>query len=732
MKKEAEPSILYMATYPPRECGIATFTKDISESIDRRFFPTLRSKILAMNNNGTNIYNYPKKVKLQISDTEITDYLTTARIINQSPNIKLVNIQHEFGIFGGEYGEYLLPFLELLEKPIVITFHSVLPNPNDKLKKVVREISKRVNAIIVMTKKAVKILLEDYKIRTRIHVIPHGIPNTSFESQIREKKNLGLHDKIILSSFGMIGPGKGYEYAIDSLPEVIQKYPNLLYIIVGETHPMVRKREGEKYRNFLESKVKELKLQKHVKFYNKYVALSEIIQYLKATDIYISSSDNPNQITSGTLSYAMGCGRAIISTPFLHAKDIITESRGRLVEFQNPESFKNAIIEILGDIQLKKDMEKSSYHYTRHMTWQNVAMSYGRVFKEILRNEGIEIKDLPQINIKHLMRLTDDFGIIQFANQSNPDAKSGYTLDDNARALLACAMHYEKFKEYKQLKMIKTYLDYINFVKSSDGKLYNFVNKGRNLDTTKWSEDAHGRALWSLGYIYSMHDIPSDFREKSEKIFLETFPATSVMASPRAVAYTILGLCYYNKIKKSSYINENIKKLADFLVILYKNASSQEWSWFEKYLTYSNSKLPEALFYAYKATQNQEYLKIAEESLNFLIDKTFENGIFVPIGQRGWYFKDRERAYFDQQPIEAGYTVQTLITAYKATNNFKYKKLASDAFQWFLGKNILKQAVYNEVTGGTHDGLGEQSINLNQGAEATISYLLARLSLMEF
>ncbi|MDO8508288.1 MAG: glycosyltransferase [Nanoarchaeota archaeon] len=731
MKKEAEPLILYMATYPPRECGIATFTKDISDAIDRRFFPTMKSRILAMNNNGTNIYNYPKKVNMQISDTEITDYLNTARIINESPQIKLVNIQHEFGIFGGEYGEYLLPFLELVEKPIVITFHSVLPSPNDKLKKIVREISKRVSAIIVMTKKAVEILKKHYHLKTKIHIIPHGIPNTSFESQKREKKNLSLQNKTILSSFGMIGPGKGYEYAIDSLPEVVQKFPNLLYIIVGETHPMVRKREGEKYRNFLESKVKELKLQKHVKFYNKYVTPSEIIQYLKATDIYLSPSDNPNQITSGTLSYAMGCGRAVISTPFLHAKDIVTPNRGRLVEFQNPDSFKNALLELLSNKNLIKEMEKSAFYFTRHMTWQNVATSYGRVFKEILKDRGVNIKDLPQINIKHLMRLTDNFGIIQFANQSHPDIQSGYTLDDNARALLACGMHYEKFKEYKQLRMIKTYLEYINFVRSSDGKLYNFVDKYKILDKTKWSEDAHGRAIWALGYLYSLQDIPHDFKVKAESIFLESFPATSIMTSPRAIAYTIIGLYHYNKTKKSPYIVENIKKLANFLVSLYKTTATPDWLWFESYLTYSNSKLPESLFYAYRATKDSSYLNIAEESLNFLIEKTFQNEIFSPIGQKGWYFKDKEKAEFDQQPIEAGYTVQTLITAYKTTNNFRYKKLASDAFQWFLGKNILKQALYNEETGGTHDGLGENAINLNQGAEATVSYLMARLSLME-
>ena len=733
MIKEAEPCVLYMATYPPRECGIATFTKDVSDAIDRRFFPTLKSKILAMNSNGTSIYNYPKKVSMQISDSEITDYLEVAKKINMSKNIELINIQHEFGIFGGDHGDFLIAFLELVKKPVVITFHSILPQPNEKLKKVVKEIDKRVSAIIVMTKMGVNILREFYDVKSRIFVIPHGIPNTTLETQSREKKNLGLQNRIVLSSFGMLGPGKGYEFVIDALPKVVERFPELLYIIVGETHPVVRKRDGEKYRNFLETKVKELKIQNNVKFYNKYVTLSEIISYLKASDIYISSSENPNQITSGTLVYAMGCGRAVISTPFLHAKDIVTENRGILVEFKNSESFSNSILELMSNEEKRKEMERDAYHYTRHMTWPNVSMSYGRVFKEILGESGKNIKELPRINMKYLMRLTDGFGIIQFANQTTPDLDSGYTLDDNARALLACSMHYEKFREYNQLRLIKTYLDYINYVKGIDGKLYNFVDKSRIVDKNRWSEDAHGRAIWALGYLCSLKNIlPKDMRNKAENLFLESLAVSSIILSPRALAFTIAGLYYYNKEKKSPFIVKNAKRLADILVSQYKANSRPGWEWFEPYLTYSNSKLSEALFYTYEMTQEPHYLEFAKLSLDFLISKTFDNGLFIPIGQRGWYVRDKERAYFDQQPIDAGYNVQTLIAAYNTTKDEKYKDYAVNTFQWFLGKNMLEQTVYNEQTGGCHDGLGENSINLNQGAESTISYLMARLSLIDF
>ncbi|MEK6843835.1 MAG: glycosyltransferase [Nanoarchaeota archaeon] len=732
MQKD-EPVILYMATYPPRECGIATFTKDISDAIDRRFFPSIKTRILAMNNNGTNIYNYPKRVMFQISDTEISNYLEIANKINKSKEIKLINIQHEFGIFGGEFGEYLIPFLEVLKKPVVITLHSLIPFPNEKLKNVVQEISKRVNALIVMTKKGVDILREHYGIvngKPKVYVIPHGIPNVTFESQQKEKKNLGFENNTILLTFGMMGPGKGYEHVIESLPEIVKSYPNLLYLIVGETHPMVRKREGEQYRNSLDARIKRLKLQKHVKFYNKYVTQSEIISYIKASDIYLCTPDNPNQITSGTLAYAMGSGRTVIATPFIHAKDIVTENRGRLVEFKNSESIKNALSELLSIKEKRKDMERNSYYYTRHMTWPNVAMAYGRVFKEILKEQAVDIKELPKINMQHLMRLTDKFGIIQFSEQTNPDKASGYTLDDNARALLVSAMHYERFNEYKQLKLIKTYLDYINFVKDKDGKLYNFVDKYKMINGD-WSEDAHGRALWALGYLASLDKIPKDLRNKADNLFLETLSVASIMRSPRAIAFTISGLYYYNQKKKSDYIKNNIKKLANILISLYDHNSSTKWQWFEPFLTYSNSKLPEALLYAYQLTNEENYLDKAVKTLDFLISKTFEKDIFVPIGQRGWYEKDKERAYFDQQPIEAGYTVQTLIEAHKITKNEKYKDYAIKSFEWFLGKNMLRQTIYNEKTGGCHDGLGENAINLNQGAESTLSYLMARLSLIE-
>lgn len=725
---EKESSILFLSTCPPRECGIATFTQDISNAVEKRIFPSANVKIAAMNRNGVNIYNYPKKVIYQVNDADIDQYIETAKKINENDTIKLVNIQHEFGIFGGEFGSYLIAFLEILKKPCVITLHSILPEPEESMKKVVQSMAEKCNAFIVMANKGKELLRNVYGVKNDIYVIPHGIPTVSFENSKIEKKRIGYEDKIILTSFGMVGPGKGYEDAIDSLPKVVEKFPNLLYLIVGETHPIVRKESGEEYRNYLERKIKKLGLQNHVKFYNKYLKLSEIVRYLKASDIYISSSQNPNQITSGTLVYAMGCGRPVVSTPFLHAKEIVTNERGRLVEFDNSESFSNAIIDILSHPEEAKEMCKNSYHYTRHMTWPNVALNYEKVFNKYAPISLTSENMLPELKLNHLNNMTDEFGIIQFAINTTPDINSGYTTDDNARALIATCLYYDMFKDMKKINLINTYLNYLDYVQQEDGRFFNYVDKTRKVNKSEWGEDTHGRALWSLGTLISTNNIPKEIKDKAKNLFHKAIKPIRKFESPRAISFSILGFSKYQERFPKLRYKRIVTRLADKLVNLYSINSTNDWNWFEKYLTYANSKMSEALFYAYKVTKDKTYLDIGEDSLKFLMSLTFENGIFIPIGQKGWYMKEGKRAYYDQQPIDVASMVQTLVIANKLTDKKEYMDKALNTFQWFLGKNSLNQVIYNESTGGCYDGLGENSININQGAESTVSYLLARLS----
>lgn len=737
MLKEGEQDIiLFVGTYPPRECGIATFTRDLTDAIDKKFFPFLKTKILSMNNNGVNIYNYPKKVLYQLSDTNRADYMKIAEKINNNPSIKLVSVQHEFGIFGSDYperpGEYLVDFLKVLKKPKIITCHSVLPNPDLPKLKTMREIAKNVDEIIVMTQTGVDVLRYSYNIRTPIRVIPHGIPTVAFESQSNAKKHFGYQDKIILSSFGMMNEGKGYEHVIDALPNVVKRYPNLVYLIVGATHPIVRKNEGEKYRNFLDRKIKKMGLQDNVKFYNKYINLKEIVQYLKATDVYISSTLTPEQITSGTLAYAVGCGRACISTPFLHAKDLLKEGRGILLNgFRKSEEFESALLSILSDKVKRRDIEETAYAYTRQMIWPNVAISYGEIIKRYVKMPEIYFGYLPRINTLHLRKMTDDFGMVQFAHHTKPDHKSGYTLDDNSRALIVACKLYMRYRQPRILGMVKTYLKFIQHVQGADGKLYNMINKEKIVDKKSWSEEAHGRAINALGFLTSMQIIPPEVKLEARSILSQALKATGEIHAPRAISSIISGLYYYNKENYSDATIKLMEKFSDDLMTLYIENKSDDWQWFEHELTYANSKISESLFYAYMLTQKEKYLVVAKESVNFLISKTFEKGIFVPIGQNGWYKKGGNRAYYDQQPIDVASTVQTLTLAYKLTGDLDYEKKALAAFQWFLGKNTLNQVVYNETTGGCYDGLDKNDANLNQGAESTLEYFLARLTLDE-
>jgi glycosyltransferase involved in cell wall biosynthesis len=385
--KEKIMNALFFSTFPPRKCGIGTFTKDLVESIDEGLENKFKTKILAVNEPECD-YDYDEKVWDSIGAYDYEKYISLAEKINSNAEIKIVSIQHEFGIFGGEQSCHPVPFLDKLKKPSLITFHSVFPNPQEEVKQLVNSISKRVSKIIVMTDTGVRLLRQDYGVNTPIEVIPHGIPNVSFETQNFYKQLLNLEGKIVLTSFGMVGPGKGYEQVIESLPQVVKRFPNLIYLIIGATHPGVIEEEGENYRISLIRRINELGLGENVKFYDKYATLQEIIEFLKATDIYMSTSQNPEQITSGTLVYAMGCGRSVISTPFPHAKDIVKEDNGILVDYESVELFEKAIFNLVQDQQKRKAMERNNYDLTRKMIWKNVARDYTKLFSDLTQSSS--------------------------------------------------------------------------------------------------------------------------------------------------------------------------------------------------------------------------------------------------------------------------------------------------------------------------------------------------------
>ncbi len=729
MSNNKSDSILYLSSYPPRECGIATFTKDLAEAIQRKYNPALKPKILAINNDITDIFAYDKHVIKQITAENIEDYITLAQELNETPDLKLIHIQHEFGLFGGNWGDYLIPFFQTIQKPVIVTFHTVLPKPDRALRRVVNFLLQHSKAVVVMNDFSREILKRDYDAAEhQIAVIPHGIPYVASPNGQSEKERMGLKDRIVFSTFGLLSPGKGIEYALRALPPVIKRFPNVLYLIIGTTHPLVRKAAGETYRNFLQHEIKRLNLQHHVRFYNKYLATEEIISLLKSTDIYLSPTLDRNQSVSGTLSYALGCGTPVICTDSLCAQSLVSKDTGILVKPKDSKAMTKALGQLCKDPQRMKEMGKTAFASTRHMTWPNVALGHFKLYQRFVRLE--DEQKIPEFTLQHLHKLTDKFGIVQFAKHTEPDLRYGYSIDDNARALIVAAAALKNQKP-ESLELLSRYLKFISFAQRPNGSFANLVNGKRKIVRQELSEDAQGRTLWALGYLMNQDAAPQEMRKKAEQMFRKTIPAIRKLNSPRAIAFAILGLSLYAKMKSNLRFNNLLEKLADQQVSNYLQTAEKDWRWFEQGLTYSNSKLPESLFYAYLATKKKSYLTIAEKSLAFLIDITFEKGYFSPIGQNGWYLRSGKRAYFDQQPEDASSMVQTLVGAWHASGEEQYRKLALNTFQWFLGKNHLNQMVYDEVTGGCYDGLGQHTLNLNQGAESTISYLLARLAIEE-
>ncbi len=731
--------ILYVSTFPPRECGMATFTEDLTAAIDDLLLPAIESRVVAVNTDDISRYHYPRKVIAEIGRSSQDEYISTAETINAMDDVCLVNVQHEFGIFAGPLGSHIISFLEAIKKPSIVTMHSVLPFPDEEMHRVVRAIAEHASGLVAMTRHSKELLISAYGIaEEKISVIPHGIHAMSYISSVKPKSFLGFTKKINLLTFGFLSRGKGLEYVIEALPEVVKAYPDFIYIILGVTHPNVLKEEGESYRNSLIQKVRELKLASHVNFYNEYVTLDELLQFLKAADIYIATSLNPNQAVSGTLSYALGTGRPVVSTCFAQAKEFVTSEVGILVDFRDPHAYAQALITFLKDRALREQLGMNSYFRTRNMTWENVALEYLKLFSKYSDAiaQGSEHKRFPHVNLSHLFRLTDNFGIIQFAKLSLPDISSGYTLDDNARALIVACLCYGEYKQKEELrKRIEKYLGFIEFVMGKDGRFCNYVRPDRKLDTAfnekNNFDDANGRAFWALAVCVATDTLPQQILDKARALLKKNLEYYRMFESPRSVAFHVKGFCLLLE-NMREWQGPDLAQLiishCDRLVSLYRAVASPEWQWFENYLTYSNAVLSEALILGYKHTGNSEYFDIGRKTFEFLISQTFVNRIYAPIGQDGWHHKTGERRYFDQQPEDVAAMTCALASAYTVTKDAKYNKLMHEAFNWFLGDNSLKRVVYDRTTGGCYDGVGKGYINLNQGAESTTSYLLARLT----
>ncbi len=727
--------VLFISSYPPRECGIATYSQDLIKVLNLKFSNSFSFKVCAMESNG-NTYPYPDEVKFVLKTSVAAAYKQLALKINKEKNIKIVLVQHEFGFFHVQEQAFV-EFLNLLAKPVIIVFHTVLPNPNEKFKLNVQQIVEACESIIVMTNTSAEILMRDYDVpQQKINMIAHGTHLVPRLSKPTLKLKYKLKGRKVLTTFGLLSSGKSIETTIEALPAIVKKCPEALFLVIGKTHPEVVKTDGEAYREMLEQRVAQLEMRDHVRFINKYVDLPELLEYLQLTDIYLFTTNDPNQAVSGTFVYAMSCGCPIISTPIPHAKELITKDTGFIFDFRNSQQLAAAVLQLLNNDTLRRNIGINTLQKIASTAWENSAISHAKLFSKILGIKNTLRYNLPAINLNHLKDMTTVTGIIQFSVINRPDIRSGYTLDDNARALVATCMNFALSGDKKNITSIKKYLGFIKYCQESEGDLLNYVDKGLNFTVQNEEvnlDDSNGRAIWALGYLFSIKKLlPEKIIVDATAIIEKSLRHMETIHSTRAMAFAIKGLYHYHLSSESAESLLLIKTFADRLVGMYEHESAKNWEWYESYLTYANSILPEALLYAWLLTGETIYKDIALRSFSFLLSHIYnENGIEV-ISNKHWLQKGEKAGKFGEQPIDVAYTIMTLSQFYDVFHDEDYRLKMETAFNWFLGENRLHQIIYNPCTGGCYDGLEEFNINLNQGAESTVSYLLARLTIEKY
>lgn len=731
------PEILIITSYPPRECGIATYSQDLIFALNNKFTKSFELTICALESEFEK-HNYSNEVKYTLETDTKKSYLDLAEKINENSTLSMVLIQHEFGFFKSNETDFI-QLLQAINKPIIVVFHTVLPNPDEALQNMVENINAYANSFVVMTNNSSKILQEEYQIDVnKISVIPHGTHLVEYSNKDVLKEKYNIAGRKVISTFGLLSSGKCIETSINALRTIVKKHPEVLFLVIGKTHPNVIKSEGEKYRENLQARITALQLDENVQFVNKYLPLHELLEYLQLTDIYLFTSKDRNQAVSGTFSYAISCGCPIISTPIPHAVEVLNEGNGIVVDFENGQQLAQQVNNLLDDEQLRSAISLNGIHKLAPSVWENSAISHAILFEQI-SNKELELHyKIPPINLNHFKNLTTDFAIIQFSIINQPDINSGYTLDDNARALVAICQHYELKKESNDLDYIYKYFNFIKYCLQPESYFLNYVDVHKKF-TKQNSEnlaDSNGRAIWALGYLISIGDnLPSELIENAKITMQLALVNVCKIHSPRAMAFIIKGI-YYSNLKNPSEDNILIlKHLADKLVQMYKHENDENWHWYESYLTYGNSILPEAMLCAFLATDTENYKKIAKTSFDFLLSKIFKNEVIKVVSNKGWLQNNNEsinEQIGGEQPIDVSYSIIALSKFYDVFHEDEYLEKMEIGFNWFLGKNHLHQIVYNPCTGGCYDGLEDTYVNLNQGAESTVSYLMARLTIEKY
>ena len=733
--------IAFIGNYSPRQCGIATFTTDLCEALAAHYVGTT---CIALPVNDTEEgYAYPSRVRFEIIEKDITSYRRAADFLNIN-NVDMVCLQFEYGIFGGRTGSHILSLLRELRMPIVTTLHTILKDPDPDQRRVLEEVAALSDRLIVMSERGSEFLQKIYNVSPKkIDLIPHGIPDVPFVDPSFNKDLFGVEGKTVLLSFGLLSANKGIETVISAIPKIVARYPDCVYMVVGATHPHVIKNEGETYRLSLQLLAHQKGVESNVIFYNRFVTLEELVEFIGAADIYITPYLNEAQIVSGTLAYTVGAGKAIISTPYWYAQEILSDGRGVLVPFHDPEALADEVINLLDNEAERHAMRKRAYMLGRTMIWSEVAQRYMESFKRARAERrhyippGFTAKaldkhpgELPPLKLDHLDHLTDYTGILQHALFTVPNYSHGYTTDDNARALLVSIL-LDKLGNQKSLGLASRYLAFLGFAFNNKTKRFrNFMDYQRNWLEENGSDDSQGRSLWALGTVLN-HSNALALKGLAGWLFEQTLPIILLTTSPRAWAFALIGIYeYLQKFGGDRRVSQVRDELANRLLALYNSNRTEAWHWYEKSLAYCNAALPHALLICGKSISNKAMTNAGIESLSWLADlQRSKADHFVPIGSNGFYQEGGERARFDQQPVEAQAMVSACLEAFRITGDKLWNKEARQAFEWFLGRNDLNLSVYDPTTGGCRDGLHSDRLNENQGSESTLAFLQSLLEL---
>jgi glycosyltransferase involved in cell wall biosynthesis len=735
-------TVAMLGSYTPRQCGIATFTKDLREAIAGEIGDG--AGVIAMDDE-IDSYDYPNEVRYQINQHRVGDYITAADILNNE-QIDAAIIQHEYGIFGGRDGAHVLSFAKRLRMPLIATLHTVLTEPSPTQRSTLRELIRVCDRVVVMSRKAENILTDGWGVpRQKIAFIPHGVPDVPFVDPHYYADHFNTVGRRVLLTFGLLGPGKGIETALRAMPRVVEKHPDVLYIILGATHPHVIRHEGNKYRESLEKLVDELGLRNHVRFDNRYVSTPDLIKYLTVTDVYVIPYPNPAQITSGTLAYACGAGKAVVSTPFWHAEELLADGRGMFFPFHDSDALAEQVLHLLDHETDRHAMRRAAYQYARPMVWKRVAESYldliadtiaqrrdGRSHIALLRNANVAPAPT-KVDMAHQKRLSDDVGILQHAIGATPDRRHGYCTDDNARALIAAIMHTQQTGDESLLLSADRYLSFLHHAFNHDtGRFRNFMSYGRNWLEEQGSEDSHGRAIWSLG-VATRWATSESMRAIASRMLIDAMPRTLKFDAPRAAAFTIVGLHHYlQHYEGDTRVVRARNQLTERLFSAFQTNAAEGWPWLEDVVTYDNAKLPHAMLLAGHAMKRDDIVDQSLQSLEWLVDLQLDDaGTVSLIGNTGWLRRDGTRARFDQQPVEAMALVEACADAWRISGAPAWLDRAKAILGWFTGSNELGVCLIDTETGGCADGLHLAGPSLNQGAESTLAWLIAALTLAE-